>query len=309
VKWRIVAAVVGAAVVALLVNAWVVDRAERPAAAFGGGRVLDIDGPKLNVREYGAPGDRAVVLLHGYTASIEWWDKVAPTLAGMGQRVIAIDLVGHGGSEKPRDAAQYGLAGQTAAVRRALEALGVHHAVLIGHSMGGHIATALAESDPDLVERIAVVDTYGATGLFEEPALAGADCWPIIGAALDRLRGVHAVTESSLQDGFAPGFPVPDLAYRSLEQLTQHGVCDSNPDEEVNRDRAVADQLAALHKPVLVIWGEHDVLTPTAQNVARFRAAGIEPRIISGAGHSPMVEAPDAFVAAVSDFVAPAPAG
>jgi 2-succinyl-6-hydroxy-2,4-cyclohexadiene-1-carboxylate synthase len=66
---------------ALVVNAVVVDRTQRPAEPFGGGRVLDLAGTSLNVREYGPGGDRAVVLLHGYAASIRWWDSVAPRLA------------------------------------------------------------------------------------------------------------------------------------------------------------------------------------------------------------------------------------
>jgi pimeloyl-ACP methyl ester carboxylesterase len=115
VKLRIAVVAVAVLVLALLVNAFLVDRAERRVAAFAGGRVLELEGPDLNVREYGPRSDRAVVLLHGYSASIEWWEKVAPALAATGQRVIAIDLVGHGGSEAPRDADQYGATGQAAA--------------------------------------------------------------------------------------------------------------------------------------------------------------------------------------------------
>jgi hypothetical protein len=76
-KVRIAAMFVVIVVLALLVNAFVVARTQRPAEAFAGGRVLELDGPDLNVREYGAPGDRAVVLLHGYSASIQWWEQVA----------------------------------------------------------------------------------------------------------------------------------------------------------------------------------------------------------------------------------------
>jgi pimeloyl-ACP methyl ester carboxylesterase len=101
-------------------------------------------------------------------------------LTHSGRRVLAIDLVGHGGSEAPRDAEQYGAAVQAAAVRHALESLGVRRAVLIGHSMGGHVATALAEADPGLFERIAVIDTCADLGL-DELALARVGCWPIVG--------------------------------------------------------------------------------------------------------------------------------
>jgi pimeloyl-ACP methyl ester carboxylesterase len=302
-KLRIAAVSLVVLVVALLVNALLVDRAERRAAPFAGGRVLELDGPDLNVREYGQPVDRAVVLLHGYSASIEWWQVVASALADAGLWVIAIDLVGHGGSEAPRDAEQYGAAGQAAAVRRALGALGVRRVVLVGHSMGGDVATAVAESDPGEVERVVVSDTPGDQGLADMPVLGGLACWPLIGPVVDRFRGVDAVTDSSLQTGFAPGYPVPEFAHRSLEQLTHTGLCDSDAGEELNSQRAVADRLAGLGKPVRVVWGERDVVTPTAANVDRYRAAGLPPHIIVGSGHSPMVEKPDAFVAAISDFI------
>ncbi|MUM19958.1 alpha/beta fold hydrolase [Mycobacterium sp. CBMA271] len=289
-------------VVTLAANAYFVDREQRSAAPFFGGHVLQLDGPDLNVREYGPPGDRAVVLLHGYSASIEWWEKVAPELART-HRVIAIDLVGHGGSEAPRDPAQYGATGQAAAVRRALDALGVRHALLVGHSMGGHIATAVAEAEPGRVDRIVVSDTYGASGLKAMPALGSLACWPLIGPAADRLRGVDAITDSALQAGFAPGYPVPELAHRSLKQLTHTGVCDSTAGDELNAAKPVAEQLAGLGKPVLVVWGAQDVLTPTGTNVQRYTEAGLPPRIIAGSGHSPMVEKPQDFLAAVSDFL------
>lgn len=302
-KRRVAAAVAAFSVLALLANAVVVDRTARAAAAFAGGRVLQLDGPDLNVREYGPAGQSAVVLLHGYSASIQWWEKVAPTLAAAGRRVIAIDLVGHGGSEAPRDAGQYGAAGQSTAVRRALDALGVGKAVLIGHSMGGHVATAIAESDPGLVERVVVVDTFGDRRLVNRPALAGLACLPVVGPAADRLRAVPAVTRASLQTGFAADFPVPDLAFRSLQRLTHAGVCDSDAGEQLNTGQAEADRLAHLGKPVLVVWGDRDVLTPTAANVDRYREAGLTPRLIAGSGHSPMVEKPEEFVAAVTDFI------
>jgi pimeloyl-ACP methyl ester carboxylesterase len=302
-KLRIVTIAVVVVILALLVNAFLVDQSERSAEAFAGGRVLELDGPDLNVREYGRlSGDRAVVLLHGYSASIEWWEKVAPALADSGQRVVAIDLVGHGGSEAPRDVKSYGVAGQATAVRGALGALGVRRAVLVGHSMGGHVAIAVAESDPDLVERIVVSDTPADQGLTDMPVLGSVGCWPMIGPAIDRFRGIDALTDSSLQTGFASEYRVPQLAHRSLEQLTHQGVCYSGTDDN---ERAVADRLAAIGKPVLVVGGERDVLTPTASNVERYGAAGLDPRVIAVSGHSPMVETPGAFVAAIADFIRP----
>ncbi|MGB3894013.1 alpha/beta fold hydrolase [Mycolicibacter sinensis] len=298
---RLAAGIITVVLVALLVNAVVTDRITRAAEPFAGGRVLELPGPDLNIREYGAGGERAIVLLHGYTASIQWWEAVAPALA-QGNRVIAVDLVGHGGSEAPRDPAAYSAEAQATAVRQALDALGVRHAVVIGHSMGGWVATALAESAPGLVERVMVSDTPAALGMSALPPLGNAVCWPVLGAALDRFRSVDAIDKSSLQTGFAAGFPIPELAYRSLKRMTHNALCDAKTAGRINEQRAVADRLAGLGKPVLVLWGDRDVLTPTEANVDRYRAAGLDPVVIAGSGHSPMVEKPTEFLDVARDF-------
>lgn len=297
-KLRIALVVLVAVVVAASANAYVVTDATRPAESFAGGRVLALDGPDLNVREYGPPGERAIVLLHGYSASIEWWEGLAPRMARE-VRVVAIDLVGHGGSEAPREPQQFQPDGQADAVYEALTALGIHQAVLVGHSMGGSVASVVADRHPEVVERVVVSDTPAAADLVSLPLLGKMVCWPVLGPAMDFFRRVPAITASSLQTGFAADYPVPEFAYRSLERLTYAGVCDSKG----GAPASVADTLADLDKPVLVVWGETDTLTPTAANVTRYSAAGLSPRIIAGSGHSPMVERPDEFLSAIEDFV------
>lgn len=297
-KLRIAVVALVVVVVAALVNAFVVAGGTRAAEPFAGGHVLSLDGPDLNVREYGPPGERAIVLLHGYSASIEWWEEVAPRLA-RDRRVVAIDLVGHGGSEAPSEPQQFQVGDQASAVRRALTTLGVRQAVVIGHSMGGSVAAVLADRYPEVVERVVISDTPASGDLVAMPLLGKMVCWPVLGPAMDHFRQVPAITESSLQTGFAADFPVPQFAYRSLERLTYKGVCDSKQ----GAPASVADTLTGLDKPVLVVWGETDVLTPTAPNVTRYSAAGMSPRIIAGAGHSPMVEKPDEFLSAIGEFV------
>lgn len=298
VKFRIAVVALVAVIVAALVNAFVVTGTTRAAEPFAGGHVLQLDGPDVNVREYGPPGERAIVLLHGYSASIEWWEEVASRLA-RDRRVVAIDLVGHGGSEAPGDPRQFQADGQAAVVHNALTALGIRQAVIIGHSMGGSVASVFADRYPEVVERVVVSDTPAAVELVSMPLLGKMVCWPVLGPAMDHFREVPAITESSLQTGFAADYPVPQFAHRSLERLTYRGVCDSKQGAPVS----VADTLTGLGKPVLVIWGETDALTPTDPNVTRYLAAGLSPRIIAGAGHSPMVEKPDEFLSAINEFV------
>ena len=180
---------------------------------------------------------------------------------------------------------------------------GAHDALAASGNDVVAVATALAESAPDLVDRVIVSDTPAALGMTAMPALGDAVCWPVLGPAVDRLRSLDAVDKSSLQTGFAADFPIPDLAYRSLKRLTHNALCDAKTAARINEQRAVADRLVGLGKPVLVMWGEADVLTPTAPNVERYRQAGLQPVIIAGSGHSPLVEKPAEFVRVVQDFV------
>lgn len=295
---------------ALLINAWFVSRQVKPATSFGGGHVVSIPGPDVNVREYGSGSGSAgsnrgaIVLLHGYASSIEWWGKVAPKLADeTGRKVIAIDLIGHGGSESPRDSDAYGALGQALAVTRTLAALKADDVVLVGHSMGGHIATYVAEREPSLVAKVAVIDTFGAPGLRDLGPLKAITCAPIIGDATDRLRPFDAATKSSLAPAFAEGYPIPEFAYRSLRAMVHRGVCESTAGDELNAQRPEAERLAQLGKPVKVIWGSQDTLTPTAANVAAYRNAGLTPVIVDGAGHSSQVEKPDDVVKILVAFI------
>ncbi|MEV0683022.1 alpha/beta hydrolase [Nocardia sp. NPDC050378] len=301
---RVTALALTGILTALVVNAFLVDRDSHGATPFAGGRVLTLEGPDLNVREYGPSTERAVVLLHGYLSSIEWWEQVAPSLAAPGHRVVALDLVGHGGSEATTADDDYSASGQATAVSRALDALGIRRAALVGHSMGGHIATLLAEREPERIERVAVIDTQGGPGLKDMPVMKTLGCRPLLGAVIDRFRGIDAIAEGSLQAGFGADFPPPPLAQRSLERATHRTVCRSTAATTMNDERAVAERLAALGKPVLVIWGEHDTLAPSATNIAKFTEAGLTPRVIPGSGHSPLVERPEAVVELVGPFVA-----
>src|ERR687895_1283322 len=97
---RVLLALLVVLVVALAVNTVVTDR-QTEAAQADAGRVIDLPGGDLQVREDGLQDGPAVVLLHGFACSLGWWDGVTPALA-RNHRVIRFDLLGHGGSEKPK---------------------------------------------------------------------------------------------------------------------------------------------------------------------------------------------------------------
>ncbi len=72
-------------------------------------------------------------------------------------RVVAVDLLGHGGSEKPSSG--YTIENQANLVAEVLGRLGVRDAEVVGHSLGGTVSVALAQQSPQLVDRVVIVDT------------------------------------------------------------------------------------------------------------------------------------------------------
>ena len=144
----------------LAINAVIVGgETEDAEVTDDGGRILKLPGGEVQVIEEGpslspsrpAATSPPIVLLHCYSCSLRWFDRLAPILARR-HHVIRIDLLGHGGSEKPSSG--YGIDAQAALVAGALDRLEVEGAVVVGHSMGFAVAVALAERASQLVDRM-----------------------------------------------------------------------------------------------------------------------------------------------------------
>lgn len=169
---RIIAASAALATVLglLLTNAVLVDRQTAEAA---GDTVLPLDGGHVRVQQDGPRGAPVLVLIHGLAGSTRWWDRLVPSLTSY--RVIRIDLLGHGQSAKPVGDG-YAVTDQGRRVGAALDRLGVKHAMVVGHSTGGWVATALAEQRPELVTALALIDTGPASTPSSRTVSPGNSC-------------------------------------------------------------------------------------------------------------------------------------
>ena len=103
--WTIAIAIVGALAVLLTANTIALDNETKSAeVTIEGGKILELAGGEVQVTEdgpaKGGRGNPPIVLLHCYACSLHWWDRMVPLLA-RDHRVIRLDLLGHGGSEKP----------------------------------------------------------------------------------------------------------------------------------------------------------------------------------------------------------------
>ena len=122
-------------------------------------------GLKIRAVERGAPNAPPVVLLHGWGCSAYIFRDNLPAIADAGFRAIAVDLKGHGLSDKPRERREYTVDALLDHIREILDALGIERARLVGHSMGGALTYHFAARFPERVESIGLLSPVGLTGV------------------------------------------------------------------------------------------------------------------------------------------------
>jgi pimeloyl-ACP methyl ester carboxylesterase len=302
--WKILIAVVTALAVLLLINTLVTDAETKSAEVTEpGGRIVELPGGEIEVVEAGPREGSPIVLVHCFTCAINYWNRMIPLLARE-HRVIAVDLLGHGGSEKPTSG--YSIENQADLVAGVLGRLGVRDAEVAGHSLGGAVVTALAERSPQLVDRVVIVDTppnheRADLGLLAKLAFA-----PVIGQALWRVKPDFSVRKG-LEVAFAPGFDVPDEFVEDLKGMNYSAYHDSALGSEDYVEEAPLDRrMKQTGKPLLVIMGaEEQIIDEPAARLAEYRQTypGTKTKLIQGAGHSPNVEKPAETAALLLGFL------
>lgn len=295
---RIVLLLLVALAVLLAVNTVLTNRDTKPAEAYVG-RIVEQPGGDLQVRERGPETAPPIVLLHCYTCSIRWWSRLEPLLA-KNHRVISIDLLGHGGSEKPRDG--YSAENQADLVAGALRRLGVRRALLVGQSLGGPIATAVAQRHPETARGVVVMDSSPRDGYADLPFTQKLATAPVIGQAAWHVTP-DSMVRDGLSDAFAEGFDVPDEFVEDLRRMTFTSFSEADKLDGFH-DTPLPERLTETGLPVLVIFGAQDtVVTPPEEAADEYREIpGARVKILPGVGHTPQVEAPAKSAALIRRF-------
>jgi len=201
---------------------------------------LDYNGYRISYDEYGA-GGRPLVLIHGLLMNRRMFDRLGPAMAERGNRVIALDLLGHGRSDRPADMSQYSMTFFARQVEALLDQLDLDDAVIGGTSLGANVTLELAYLEPKRVKAMmvempvldnallaaAVIFTPIMVGLrFGEPFLklvaAGARRIPrtnqLLDIGLDWIRQDPAPSEAVLE-GLFLGSSAPHHQFRvEMEQ-------------------------------------------------------------------------------------------
>ncbi|MGW4772685.1 alpha/beta fold hydrolase [Nocardia sp. NPDC004278] len=253
----------------------------------------------IHVISSGVPSADAVVLLHGLAGSTAWWDPVMPALQN--RFVVRIDLLGHGESAKPDTG--YGMAEQASRVGEVLDRLGVRHAIVVGHSTGGYVATSLAEQRHDLVTALALIDTGSRLDAFTDNGPAGDLLFnPAIGQPLWPLLPDAAI-RYFLSSAFTRDVPVPERIVADVRGMTYRSLtATSNASDAYLRDLPEPDQLVDLGLPTMVIYGSRDKRWPAASFEHYRRVPNVRIEALD-CGHTPMIEDPGATGTLIGDFV------
>lgn len=292
-RWAIGIGVVLALAVLLGINALLTNGETKQAeVTVPGGHILDLPGGEMQVRENGPRSGTPIVLIHCFSCAMDWWDGMLPMLERR-HRVISVDLLGHGGSEKPGSG--YTPQNQALVVSQALERLHVREAEVVGHSLGGAVTVALAQEHPRFVGRAVIIDmppdnSYGDLGF-----IAGLAFQPVLGEALWRIK-----PDFSIRDGlgvaFAPGYDVPDAFVEDVRRLT-YTAYDESPDgvDAFANEESLDQRMKEAGEPLMVLMGaEEQIVNDPQRALAQYKHAvpSAETHLIAGAGHSPNVEKP-----------------
>lgn len=269
------------------------------------------NGIALRVAESGRPGGRATLLLHGWGASIYMWRDWFTPLAAAGRRVIAVDLPGHGLSDKPDDARMYRVEALVAAMHELITRETRGDVDVVAQSMAGTIALALATARESRVAKLVLVNP-AAFGRIRNHRLFRVVSPGIVDVVLPRLvsRWIVArthrmvfgdpsrITSRDEDEYWAPSqFP----SYARAMRLLLH---------EFHWTRPPVAEMAARLRPIaehiLVVLGTRDRLVLDSQPyVAALQASGapVSVKLVENGGHAVNEERPEEVVALALRFL------
>jgi pimeloyl-ACP methyl ester carboxylesterase len=227
---------------------------------------IEVDGASVSYRVAGA--GLPVVLVHGLAGSWRWWSQVWKSLAAH-RRVFLVDL--------PRLGRRRSADELSAWLGRWLDAVELDRVDVVGHSLGGLVAAELAADRRERVRRLALVAPAG------------------IPSGLGLVRSSLRLVETLYEVRARLPTVVIDAARMSPVALLRGAAFASGRD--------LSAELASVRAPTLLVWGEHDRLTPTAVAEEWHRALPGSQLVLLPCGHVPMWEAPDRLSACLLTFL------
>lgn len=259
-------------------------------------RIAISTGVSLDYTEGGDPNGPAVVFVHGYLDSRRIWDPALPHLP-RNYRLIFVSQRGFGDADKPQSG--FSQTDYVKDLEAFVEAVGVHQATVVGHSMGGLIAHYFTVRNPAKVSRLVLVGTAPTAA---NSAIVG-------GTVMDEIN--------ALTDPIDPGFvrlsqgeqirsPVPDAVFEAIVAESLKAPARSWQGAMagmLSEDHAA--RLAEIKCPTLILYGDGDMyFTMDDQRELRRLIPQARLEIYHGVGHGLQWEKPAEFAADLARFLA-----
>jgi pimeloyl-ACP methyl ester carboxylesterase len=261
-------------------------------------------GPRLRVLRWGDPSAPPVLCIHGAGAHAYWWERIAPALAAA-HHVIAVDLRGHGGSDHEESYLIEDFADDCSFV---LDTLTHAPVALIGHSMGGRVASWIAAHQPDRAWALALLDARLGAVPRER-----AEKWR--GGRSGDAPPRHYATRAEALAAFRLTPPEADVAADLRAELAAHAIT-QRPDGRwmMAFDRAVlaldgtrvenlVPVVARVRCPTLILRGRDSTVIGTVQSAALRDAAPAAIQETVDGGHHFLLAHPDATAARLARFL------
>lgn len=270
-------------------------------------RRVELGDVSLHVVDAGE-GGRPIMLVHGFTANSFEVAGVIEPLAELGWHAVAPDLRGHGRSDRPTDAGAYSLELMAADVVALADRLGWDRFTLLGHSMGGGVAQLVALDHPQRLTGLVLASTFHGPVPGISMELVQLGCWVVREAGMEGLADAQEARRAENPESVA-AFERLQEAIPGYAEQSRARLVSTSPDMWMAMAPRFVEQedrlsrLAALEVPTAVIVGEFD---GTMGDDCRRLAAtipGATLTVIAGAGHVPQLEQPDAWWAALSEFL------
>lgn len=235
---------------------------------------------------YEVHGEGPTLLLsHGFSATSQMWEGQVAALSAK-HRLVVWDMRGHGQSDYPTDPAAYSEAATVADMAALLDQVGAETAIVGGLSLGGYMSLAFHRDHRERVSALLIIDT--GPGYRKDEAR---DAWNRNALAIgDRYATRGLGSQASPEQRASRHRSAEGIAHAARGMLTQ-------------RDASVMESLPTIAVPALVVVGADDTPYLAASDYMAGKIPGAQKVVIPGAGHAANIDQPEAFNAAVVDFL------
>lgn len=244
---------------------------------------LDRDGVAIHYEVHGE--GPTLLLSHGFSATSQMWEGQVAALSAK-HRLVVWDMRGHGQSDYPADPAAYSEAATVADMAALLDEVGAETAIVGGLSLGGYMSLAFHRDHPQRVSALLIIDTGPGYRKDEDR-----DGWNRNALAIgDRYAARGLGSPASPEQRASRHRSAEGIAHAARGMLTQ-------------RDASVMESLPTIAVPALVVVGADDTPYLAASDYMAGKIPGAQKVVIPNAGHAANIDQPEAFNAAVVDFL------